>query len=267
MPIHPTAVVDKRAEIDPSAEIGPYAIVEAGVQVGPRCKIWPHAYISQGTTLAANVRVHPFAVVGHHPQDIAWKETPSYTTIGEGTIIREHATIHRGTPPETTTVIGKNCFIMSTGHVGHNCVLGDEVKVVNGVTLSGWCQVGDKTFLSGNMGAHQFTRIGELCMVSGLTRVPNDIIPFAMVTNDGVIGLNVVGLRRSGVSAEDRAALRVAYKTLFRSGLPLPKAIAAVEAGACCAPVLRVIEFLKSPTKRGFMRYHGHGMRLADDVM
>ena len=129
MPIHPTAIIDKHAEIDPSAEIGPYAVVETGVKIGPGCKLWPHAYIAQGTTLAAQVRVYPFAVVGHYPQDLAWNETPSYTTVGEGTVIREHSAIHRGTPPETTTVVGKRCFIMSSGHVGHNCTVGDDVKI------------------------------------------------------------------------------------------------------------------------------------------
>lgn len=264
MPIHPTAIVDKHAEIDPSVDVGAYAIIETGVKIGPRCKIWPHAYIAQGTTLAADVRVYPFAVVGHHPQDLAWNETPSYTQIGEGTIIREHGTVHRGTPPESTTVVGKRCFIMTTGHVGHNCTVGDDVKIVNGAMLGGWVQVGDKAFISGNVGVHQFTRVGELCMLGGVMPVTTDVAPFMMAALSGVIGLNVVGLRRSGISPVDRAALRVAYKTIFRSGLPLTDALAQLEAAPTCAPVRRVIEFLRVPTKRGYMRYRGDPRSEAD---
>src|SRR5262249_18592369 len=142
MSIHSAAIIDRRAEIDPTAEIGAYAVVEAGVKIGPRCKIWHHGFVAQGTTLGEDVQVHPFAVVGHEPQDLGWKRTPSYLQVGDGTIVREHATVHRGTPPETATVIGRRCFVMSTGHVGHNCTLGDEVKVANGAHVSGWCHVG-----------------------------------------------------------------------------------------------------------------------------
>ena len=264
MPIHPTAIIDKHAEIDPSVEVGPYAIIEAGVKIGPRCKIWPHAFIARGTTLANDVRVHPFAVVGHHPQDLAWKETPSYTQIGEGTIIREHATVHRGTPPETTTVVGKRCFIMASAHVGHNCTVGDDVKLVNGAMLGGWVQVGDKAFISGNVGAQQFTRIGELCMIGGVTRVITDVAPFMTAVPWGVVGLNLVGLRRAGINPDERTALRRAYRTIFRSGLLLPAALAQLDSGDVCAPVRRLIDFMRIPAKRGFMRYYGGRTAAAD---
>lgn len=265
MPIHSTAIIDKSAEIDPTADIGAYAVIDGRSHIGPRCKIWHHAFISWGTTLGADVQVHPFAVVGHHPQDIAWKETPSFTTIGDGTIIREHASIHRGTPPETTTVVGKRCFIMSTGHIGHNCVVGDEVKIVNGGLLSGWVTVGDKSFISGNAAVQQFTRIGEYCMIGGMTRVTCDVAPFMMASPGGVIGLNVVGLRRNGFSAADRNALRLAYKTIFRSGTLLSKALERVEQSSDSPAVRRLVEFMRGPAKRGFMRFYGSGRNVGGE--
>ncbi len=254
MSIHPTAIIHPRAEVDGSAEIGAYAVIEAGVRISAGCRIYPHAYVSAGTTLDAEVQLHPFAVVGHHPQDLAWKETPSYTTIGANTIIREHATVHRGTPPESTTVIGRRCFLMSTAHVGHNCVLGDDVKIANGGLLSGWVQVGSGAFISGNVAIHQFARIGELVMVGGLTRITGDVPPFMMVSPHGVTGPNVIGLRRAGLTADDRQEIRALHRLLYRNQLPWKTAVERVCAAARGAAARRLVAFLQAPSKRGFHR-------------
>ncbi len=256
MPIHPTAVVDKHCEIDPSAEVGPYAIVEPRVTIGPGCRLFAHAYVSTGTTLGANVQVHPFAVVGHHPQDLAWSNTPSYTQVGDDTVVREHVTIHRGTKPESATVVGRRCFIMSTAHVGHNCVLGDDVKMANGVLLGGYVEIGDGSFISGHAMVHQFVRIGELAIVSGAERARCDVLPFLMCTGGGVIGPNVIGLRRAGFSPEARAEVRSIYKLLFRSGIGFRDAVARMPELIRTDAGRRMLEFASAPTKRGFMRYN-----------
>ena len=254
MTIHPTAIVDKTAEIDPTAEVGAYAVIERGVQIGPQTRIYPHAYIAGGTRLGRACQIPPCAVVGHHPQDLAWEGSPSYTVIGDETVIREHATVHRGTTPESTTVVGKHCYIMSTGHVGHNCVIGDEVKIANGGLLSGHVQVGDKAFISGNASVHQFVRIGELAMIAGLSRVPNDVPPFMMVAPAGIVGANVVGLRRAGLTPDERHEIRACHRVLFRSGLHLPEAVERVAKLVRTDPGRRLVEFLRAPSKRGFMR-------------
>lgn len=254
MPIHPTAIVDRRAEVHPTAQIEAFAVVQPGTIIGPECHIWHHAFIASGTTLGRGVQVHPFAVVGHHPQDLAWNQTPSYATVGDGTIIREQASIHRGTPPESTTVVGRNCYLMACAHVGHNCELGDEVKLANGAALGGWVQVGDRTFISAMVGAHQFVRIGELCMVAALTRVTQDLCPFLLTSPDGPIGVNLVGMRRASLTAEERAEIRSIYRTLYRSGQPWSRAIAQVlELGRTPAG-RRMVDFLRAPSKRGFLR-------------
>ncbi len=254
MTIHPTAIVHKTAEIDPTAEVGAYAVIEAGVQIGPQTRVYPHAYIAGGTRLGRGCQIHPFAVVGHHPQDLAWEGSPSYTVIGDETVIREHATVHRGTVPQSTTVVGKRCYIMSTGHVGHNCVIGDEVKIVNGGLLSGHVQVGDKAFISGGAGVHQFVRIGELAMISGLSRVPKDVPPFMTVAPAGIVGPNVVGLRRAGLTAEERHEIRTCHRVLFCSELHFPEAVERVAKMVRTDPGRRLVEFLQAPSKRGFMR-------------
>lgn len=253
MPIHPTAVVDRSAEIDPSASIGAYAIVEAGVRILADVTVQAHAFVGVGTTLAARVQVHPFAVVGHEPQDRAWKKTPSYTFIDEDAIIREHVSIHRGTTPESTTRIGKRAFLMACSHVAHNGNVGDDVVLANGVLLAGHVEVGAGTFLGGSAGVHQFCRIGELCMISGLTRIRNDVPPFMTAGPPGVVAPNAVGLRRAGISPDERRQIRAAYHLLYRKGLPFREAIERLDRETADGPVRRLVEFLRTPSKRGFM--------------
>ncbi|MBU0618294.1 MAG: acyl-ACP--UDP-N-acetylglucosamine O-acyltransferase [Planctomycetes bacterium] len=263
MPIHPTAIVDKSAEVDPSADIGAYAIVETGVRIGAGTKIYPHAYVSQGTTLGQRCQIHPFAVVGHHPQDLAWEGTPSYTEIGDETIIREGASVHRGTVPESTTVVGKNVYMMATSHVGHNCVIADQAILVNGVLLSGHVHVGRRAILAGGTAVHQFVRIGELVMISG-GRVPNDVPPFMLVGPAGVVDTNVVGLRRAGLSSEERLEIRQAYKTLYRSKLMFREAIERVAEMVRSEPGRRLVEFLRGPSRRGYLGFKKRGRDSGD---
>jgi UDP-N-acetylglucosamine acyltransferase len=263
MPIHPTAIIDKRAEVDLSADIGAYAIIETGVMIGAETKIYPHAYISQGTTLGRRCQIHPFAVVGHHPQDLAWEGTPSYTEIGDETIIREGASVHRGTLPESTTVVGRRVYMMATSHAGHNCVIGDGAILVNGTLLSGHVQVGERAILAGGTRVHQFVRIGELVMIGGV-RVTNDVPPFMLVGPAGVVGTNVVGLRRAGFSAEERMEIRQAYKALYRSKLMFREAIGQVAEMVRTEPGRRLVEFLRGESRRGYVRFKDSGRDSGD---
>ena len=257
MPIHPTAIIDRHAEVDPSADVGAYAIVEPGVKIGAETRLYPHAYVSQGTTLGERCQIHPFAVVGHHPQDLKWEGKPSYTRIGDETVIREGAQVHRGTMPESTTIVGQRVYIMATGHVGHNCVVEDDAIVANAGLLAGHVHLGRRAFVSGCALVHQFTRIGYLAMIGGGVRVSRDVPPFMLVTPDGIAGPNVVGLRRAGFSSPERQEIRIAYQTLYRSGLLLPDAIAQVAETVKTDPGRQLLEFLKAPSKRGLMRFKG----------
>ena len=180
MPIHPTAVIHPEARIDESADIGPYVVIDGPVQVGPQVRVYAHAYLTGWTEIAAGCQIHPHAVVGHLPQDLAHDGCISYCRIGEGTIIREGANIHRGTGADTQTVIGKRCFLMANAHVAHNCRLGDDVRMANCALLAGHVRIDAGAFISGGAVVHQFARIGELVMIGGNARAVMDVPPFAM---------------------------------------------------------------------------------------
>jgi UDP-N-acetylglucosamine acyltransferase len=254
MAIHPTAIVDRASEIDPAAEVGAYAIVERGCKLAPGVRLYAHAYVGEGTTLGEGVQVHPFAVVGHLPQDLKFKGEPSYTVVGARTVIREHATIHRGAIPESTTEVGADCFIMSTGHIAHNCIVGNNVIVANGGLIAGHCEVGQRAFVSGNAVIHQFCRIGEFAMVGGGSVISMDILPFMLIrAPDSVAGINVIGLRRAGFSTRERSELQQCHRILTRDGLPLPAAIERVAASVQTEPGRRLLAFLRGATKRGIL--------------
>lgn len=269
MAIHPTAIVDKTAEIDPTADIGAYAVIERNTRIGAGTHLYPHAYLAEGTTLGERCQIHPFAVVGHPPQDLKFTGEPSYTEIGDDTVIREHATVHRGTVPGSTTKLGRRCFLMATAHVGHNCVLGDDVIMVNGALLGGHVQVGDRAFFGGNTGLHQFVRVGELVMVAAASRLVNDVPPFMLVGLTGVAGPNVVGLRRAGLSSAERHELRECYRVLYRSGLPFRRAIERVAEMVATDPGRRLVAFLHSPSKRGYVKAEERaagGVEINDEI-
>jgi len=253
MPIHPTAVVDKKAEIDPTAEVGPYTTIEGAVRVGPGTVIYPNAYISGWVEIGANCQIHPGCVIGHLPQDYHFSGCRSYCKIGEGTIVREFASIHRGSQPESATLIGKNCFIMGYSHIGHNCVLADEVKMANMAALSGHVEVGRGAFVSGYSAIHQFVRIGEYAMIGGLTRLSMDAPPFfTCVGESECVGVNVVGVQRAGFSEEEIAEMHEAYRLLYRSGQTFRAAVDALAEQVQTPAGKRLVEFLQTDSRRGF---------------
>lgn len=252
MKIHPTAIISDGARLGDGVSVGPYAVVESDTMIGDRTEIRAHAVIKRFTTLGADNLIYEGAVIGGEPQDLGFSACESVVRIGDRNQVREGVTVHRGTQPESATVIGSDCYLMAYAHVAHNCRLGDRVILANNVALAGYVEIGDRAFLSGGVVVHQFCRLGRLAMIGGNSKIVQDCLPF--VTTDGVPGrargLNVVGLRRAGFKAGDLQRLKEAYRVLLRSGAPLAEALAQL-AGMGNANVDELAEFAHH-SKRGF---------------
>jgi UDP-N-acetylglucosamine acyltransferase len=249
--IHPTAVVDPRAEIDASAEVGPYVVIEGPVHVGPRTRLLPHAVLLGDTRLGADNVVHSGAVLGDAPQDLAYRDAPTGLRIGDRNVFREHAQVHRGTQPGTYTAIGDANYLMTHGHVAHNCRLGARVIVAGGALLAGHVQVEDDAFISGNCVVHQHVRIGRLAIMRGLSRTSRDVPPFCLLDDTHVVrGLNRVGLRRAGFGRARLRALAAAFDILFRERRNLHLAMAEVEAAVSSPDVDHLLAFIRA-SRRG----------------
>jgi len=252
MSIHPTAVIDSKAEIDSRAEIGPYVVIDGTVKIAAGTRVLAHAVITGWTEIGADNEIHPGAVLGGAPQDKAYRNETSYLKIGDRNIIREHVQIHRGTKPESSTLVGNDNFLMATSHVGHNCTLGDQIVMANGALLGGYVDVGTNVFISGNCVVHQFVRIGDYALMRGLSGTSRDVPPFAIVDwQHTVRGVNLVGLKRAGFSEQRIRAIRKAFQVLFRPGRNLTLAVKEIEKeGEANTDVLALLEFIKS-SKRG----------------
>ena len=219
--IHPSAIVAPGARIGAGVEIGPFCLVGPSVELEDGVKLISHVAIAGTTRLGARTRVFPFASLGHEPQDLKYRGEPVSLVIGPDCLIREGVTMNSGTAGgRAMTTVGARCTFLANSHVAHDCVLGDDVIFSNNVMLAGHCEVGDFAILSGGVGVHQFVRIGAHAFVGGLSGIANDVIPygFAFGPRANIVGLNVVGMKRGGVSREDQHELRRAYKMLFFSG-------------------------------------------------
>ena len=255
MPIHPTAIVDPRAEIDPTADIGAYATIEGEVRIAARVRVLTHAHLRGWTGIAEDCEIHMGAVVGHEPQDYAYSGERTYCEIGPRTVIREHATVHRGTVPESKTVVGADCLLGVSSHVAHNCVVADRVVMMNGALLGGHVRIGARTFISGNAGVHQFVRVGELVMLSGNASISSDIPPFMLAHDrNRITGINRVGMKRAELSTEEIAEARRAYKELYRNGRAMSRSIAYLADTLVTPAGRRLVEFLQAPRKRPLVR-------------
>lgn len=249
--IHPAAIVDPGARLGAAVSVGPYAVIEADVVIGDGCAVGAHAVIKRYTRMGSGNRMWEHAVIGGEPQDVKFTGFASYVEIGSGNMIREGATIHRASREGDATRLGDNNFLMACSHVGHDCQVGNQVIIANGALLAGFVQAGDRAFISGNVAIHQFVRIGRLAMVGGLARVSLDCLPF-MITEGSPArarGLNLVGLRRAGVSAQDIKALKQAFLDL-RSGSPLEESLQRL-ARSPSPLVAELVEFIRS-SPRGF---------------
>ncbi len=253
--IHPTAIVSRRAELDRSVEIGPYAIVEAGSKIGKNVKIFARAHITGNTEIGEGTEVHMGAVLGHVPQDFAFKNETTYLRIGKKNIIREYVTIHRGTKEGSATEIGNENFLMAFSHVGHNCVLGDKVILANGALLGGHINVESQVFISGNVVVHQFCRIGRLAIIGGFSGVNKDVPPFMAVRGPSVVwSVNLVGLRRAGFKRGAISEIKEAFRLIYKSGLNTKQAIGEIEKKKPGEEVRYLAEFIKK-SGRGICKY------------
>ncbi|MGJ8514329.1 acyl-ACP--UDP-N-acetylglucosamine O-acyltransferase [Carnimonas bestiolae] len=230
--IHSTAIIDPSAKLAEDVEIGPFSIIGPDVVIGPGCRIESHVVIKGPTTIGANNRFFQFCSIGEECQDKKYKGEPTRLTIGDNNVFRESVTVHRGTAQDKwSTVIGSDNLLMAYSHVAHDCEIGDHCILANGATLAGHVTMGDHAIIGGLAAVHQFCNLGAHCMVGGMTAVSMDIVAYAIANgNPGRLhGLNVVGLKRRGFSADAVATLRDAYKVVFRSNLKLAESIAELE--------------------------------------
>jgi UDP-N-acetylglucosamine acyltransferase len=249
--IHPTAVVDPRAEIDATADVGPYVVIDGPVRIGPRTRVMAHAFLTGDSAIGADNVVHPGAIIGHEPQDLAYRGAPTGLRIGDRNVIREHAEIHRATQEGTVTVVGSENYLMSHAHIAHNCRVGDRTIICSGALVAGHVEVADQAFVSGNCVVHQHVRIGRLAILRGLSRTSRDVPPFAIMDGTHTIrGLNRVGLRRAGFDRVRLRALQDAFRILFRTRQNLREALARVEAEICSDDVTELVAFIRA-SKRG----------------
>jgi UDP-N-acetylglucosamine acyltransferase len=225
--IHPTALVDKKAEVAKDAEIGPFAIVGPGCVVGSGSVLEPRATLQENVRLGSAVTVGIGSVLGGKPQDLKFKGEVTYVEIGNNTTIREYVTINRGTSQSFKTTVGANCFLMSYSHLAHDCHVGDNVIMSNATQLAGHVTVEDFVIISGVCAVHQFVKIGRHAFIGGMSRVQKDVPPFVKAVGSPIklYGLNSVGLQRRGFSEEVVAELKKAYRLLFRSELNVSQAL------------------------------------------
>jgi len=249
--IHATAIVHPDAKLDESVTVGPCTVIDERVEIGPDCVIGPHCHLTGQTTVGAENRFHSGCVIGDSPQDLKYKGELTGLKIGDRNVFREHVTVGRSNTPQEQTVIGSHNFLMANAHVGHNSVLGDHVIMCNGAALGGHVMVQDGAFLSTNCLVHQFVRIGTLSLMQGGSGISKDLPPFTIGRGlNGICGLNVVGLRRAGITPEQRLELKRVYHLLFRSGKRLLEALAEAEQPTPDSPAAKLIEFAAS-TERG----------------
>jgi UDP-N-acetylglucosamine acyltransferase len=249
--IHPTAIIHANAKLDPTVQVGPYAVIDEGVEVGPNCVLGPHVYLTGQARIGSHNRFHAGCVIGDAPQDLKYQGEPTGLRIGDHNVFREHVTVHRSTRPGELTIVGSHNYMMANAHVGHNSTVGDRVIMANGLALGGHVTVADGAFLSGNAAVHQFVRVGTLSILQGTSPLSQDLPPFTMVYGcNELCGLNVVGLRRAGLSADDRLELKRVYHALFRSGRSLRTAVAEAREQFKSAAAQTLLDFVAT-TKRG----------------
>lgn len=249
--IHPTAIIHPKARLDASVSVGPYAVIDEHVILGPGCRVGPHVHLTGHTTIGADNVFHTGCVIGDAPQDLKYADTPTRLRIGERNVFREHVTVHRANCLEEDTVVGSHNFLMAHCHVGHNARLGDHVIVANGALIAGHVRVADRAFISGNCLVHQFVRVGALALMQGGAAISLDLPPYCVARGDnGICGLNVVGLRRAGFSREARLELKRLYHALFRRGRPLRAAVEEARREFASAAAHVLLDFVAS-SQRG----------------
>jgi UDP-N-acetylglucosamine acyltransferase len=254
--VHPTAVIHPHACLGSDCYIGPYCVIGEHVTLGARCHLHSHVVIDGHTALGEENEIFPFASIGLKTQDLKWKGGITRVEIGSHNTFREYVTIHSGTGDGEATIVGSNNHILAYCHVAHNVVLGNSIIMSNVATLGGHVTVDDYAVVGGLAAVHQYSRIGRMSMVGGCSKVVRDIPPFMLADGNPaeVRSVNKVGLERNGVGEEAQAALRQAYKILFREGLATPTALTRIEKEVNLQPeVAELITFVRA-SERGITR-------------
>ena len=253
MKIHSTAIVDPTAKIATDVAIGPYAVIGARVVIGERSTIESHVVIDPDVTIGSDNVIGPGAIIGAAPQDLSFSsERKTYVAIGNANVIREHCTIHRGSAEESVTKIGDENFLMAGTHVGHNCEIGNNVIIANNCLLGGHVSVADGAFLGGACVFHQHMCVGRLAITQGASAFSKDIPPFVIAAERNyVFGLNVVGLRRAGFSAEDRDEIKAVFRLIYMSDLNIAQALEKASAMKFGPAAREFIDFVANAKKRG----------------
>lgn len=228
--IHPTAIIGPEAELADDVQVGPHVIIEGSVRLGAGCVLRPNVHLVGPLKMGRNNLVFTGCVIGEQPQHLRYSGEPTSTEIGDGNVFREHVTVHRGTTQAWTTRVGNNNFFMAHSHIAHDCVVANNCILANGALLAGHCVLEDGVCLSGNTAIHQFVRVGRLALMSGLSATSKDVPPFVVQQGHNcVVGINVVGMRRAGISHADIDAVRRAYHLLYRQGQTISHALDQIE--------------------------------------
>jgi len=254
--IHPTAIVSPEARLASDVEVGPYTVIAGDVEIGPKTKIGSSCFIDEGARIGAEVKIFHGAVVSGQPQDLKYAGEKTYFHLGDTTIVREFATLHRGTSATGKSVVGKNCLIMAYAHVAHDCRLGDNVILANSVQLGGHVEIGDWVIIGGGTVVHQFSKIGAHAMIGGGFRLTQDVVPYALAAGYPlqIMGLNKVGLERRGFAPETIGALDKAFRYLFRGKLNTSQAVEKVKAELDSLPeVKHLLDFIAA-AERGLVK-------------
>lgn len=225
--VHATAIVDPTAQLADGVSIGPYSVIGPAVVIGADTRVGPHVFIERNTRIGRDCRIHAGAVLGSDPQDLKFGGEETELVVGDRTVIREYATLNRGTSALGRTQIGADCLLMSYAHVAHDCMLGDHVIISNAVNMGGHVSIGDWAIVGGLTAIHQFVRIGPHAFVGGAARVQKDIPPYVKAAGSplALYGLNSVGLQRRGFSDSVRSDLKKAYRLLFNSTYNVTQAL------------------------------------------
>lgn len=254
--VHPSAVIHPEAAIGAGCEIGPYCVIGKHVTLGTKCKLHSHVVIDGHTRLGKENELFPFACIGLKTQDLKWKGGTTRVEIGDRNTFREYVTVHSATADGEVTRVGSHNHILAYCHIAHNCVLGSHIIMSNVATLAGHVMVEDYAVIGGLAAVHQFCRIGKMAMVGGCSKVVQDVPPFMMADGNPAETrtINKIGMERNGISHKGQAALRQAYKILFREGLTVRNAVTKVEKKlADCEEVQHLVKFVRS-SERGISK-------------
>jgi UDP-N-acetylglucosamine acyltransferase len=254
--IHPTAIVSPKAQLAQGVSVGPYTIIEEDVQIGQGTKVASSVLLASGARIGDNVVIAHGAVIATQPQDLKFEGEKTHVSIADNTIVREYATVNRGTKAHGTTTVGKNCLLMAYSHVAHDCILGDHVILANSVNLAGHVEVDEWATIGGVVPVHQFVKIGAHAFIGGGFRVQQDVCPYALVAGHPlkVVGLNAIGLKRRGFSRETVTLLERAFKLLFFSDLNTSQAVERIRAELQVIPELQVILDFVERSERGMVK-------------